>query len=216
MSSKVILLDLHGVLANLVEESIKVHCAPTRHDATLEYDYWRKWPSNTHKGEKMTDEEFWSVCSGYEFWSNIEPYPWAVELYRSLCKLSPVKIVTRPRYDDVGCIPAAIHWCERYLSCPREDVIPIHDKSLLSYEDHILIDDSDENVDAFNAGYGGLAVRFPQPWNSSYLFGWTAVIDVAHRFKTEEQSIRRINDKLRIASSKIDPESLHSKLMRGE
>jgi len=213
---KIILLDLDGVLADFVSASIRVHQAPTTYDDITTYDYWKKWPSNDNRGQKMDDDEFWKLCSGYDFWYGIEPYAWAEDLYKSLCKISPVKIVTRPRFDDLGCIPAKIQWSVKHLGCNPEDVIPLYDKSLLSSEGHLLIDDSDENVDAFNAGYGGLAVRFPANWNNSYLHGWTAVIDVAQRFKFEEETFRAINDKLRIAAKKVDPDSLHSKLSRGD
>jgi hypothetical protein len=207
---------MDGVVANFVGASIVAHGAPVTYDDIDSYNYWRKWPSNDHRGEKMGDEEFWKYCSGYDFWYNIQPYDWAYDLYKSLCKVLPVKIVTRPRYDDVGCIPAKIQWCVKHLKCSAEDVIPIHDKSVLSYEGHLLIDDCDQNVEEFNVGYGGLAVRFPANWNESYLHGWSASVDVAQRFKLEEQTIRGINDKLRLAAKRVNPKSIHAKIAKEE
>ncbi len=209
---KIILLDLDGVLANLVDASITAHNAPTLHDECDTYNYWRKWPSNEHPGEKMKDAEFWKYCSGYGFWTGIKPYDWAFDLYKGLNKVADVKICTRPRHDDPDCVQGKIDWCKTHLNVPAEDVITIYDKWLLSSENHLLIDDSDENVDLFNGGYGGLAVRFPQPWNNSYLYGWTSLIDVAQRFDFEDPSLRPVDAKLQEMAKRVDKDQLHAKL----
>jgi 5'(3')-deoxyribonucleotidase len=110
---------------------------------------------------------------GYEFWRNLEQYPWAddlVSLVERAVGLENMAFCTSPAHQ-VGCMEGKIGWCKEYYpsapviitrSVPRQSA----PKHFLAHPDVVLIDDYDKNVDTFRE-HGGKAILFPMPWNSN-------------------------------------------------
>lgn len=167
-----ILLDMDGVLANFVGGAIDAHGADERVEEQTAYNFWRDWPTSWADryewGENtMSDFEFWTACSGHDFWAGLKPYSWTVELYSELRKIAPVKIVTAPRSRDAGCFSGKLEWLHSHLGVNSTDVVFTSQKWLLNGNMNVLIDDHDDQFDNF-ISHGGDAVIFPQAWNHGY------------------------------------------------
>jgi 5'(3')-deoxyribonucleotidase len=143
----------------------------------MKYDFWQSWKSvwNTRydwgsdydpeTGEGcMFNLEFWDRCSGVDFWSSMPMYAGADELYRRLCDLAPVTIVTHARLEDPGCVEGKRKWLHDNLGVPDDDMVFASKKWLLANENTLLIDDNDTNVCRFG-GANGPAILYPRPWN---------------------------------------------------
>lgn len=164
-----ILLDADGVLVNFVQASLDAHGRLENHDDVKEWDYYYKWG--------MKDDEFWSKIRGHEFWASIKPYPWADELYKELCNLGRVTIVTSPCDDDF-CSAGKNIWIRKHFGLRPKDYFIGGRKELLANPYSVLIDDSEINIAAFRKA-GGHTILFPQPWNA----GTGVYFDVIKRVK---------------------------------
>ena len=167
-----ILLDMDGVLVDFVGGCIEAHGSVEKASDQVAYNFWRDWKSAWSRkfewgDESMTDFEFWSACSGGDFWRSLKPYSWTVEFYSELRKIAPVKIVTSPRYEDPECFAGKLHWLKAHLGIEPSDVVFASKKWLLNGNGNILIDDHDDQFDNF-ISHGGDAIIFPQPWNHGF------------------------------------------------
>ncbi len=165
MLRREILLDMDGVVADFVTAALKAHGRTETHDDITSWNFYEAWG--------MTAAEFWAPCRGKDFWFNIEPYPWAVDLYRGIAKNFPVTISTAPS-NDSECARGKYEWLEKHLGVKPSDVMVGGRKYLLANPLHILIDDSPGNVNKFRER-SGLAVGFKQPWNK-FEHGWQEVL----------------------------------------
>lgn len=154
---KEIILDSDGVLADFVSATLKLHNRTESHDDVGHWNYYREWG--------MTDEEFWDVLRGWEFWHNIEPYPWAQELYSELSKLGRVTIVTSPSNDPFASAGKQM-WFKTHFNLKPKNVFVGGRKELMANPNAILVDDFIDNINLFKK-HGGLTVMFPQPWNEA-------------------------------------------------
>jgi len=114
-------------------------------------------------------EAFWDKLTGPEVWRDAPESPEFRPLLafcravarRNICLLtSPVR--------DPGCVTGKMEWIHRHMPkwMHRQFLIGPQ-KHLLASEVALLIDDSDENVNAFRTA-GGYASLFPRPWNSRH------------------------------------------------
>jgi 5'(3')-deoxyribonucleotidase len=120
----------------------------------------------------LTAREFWQPINDTPgFWSNLEPLPWAKELFRYLFEASGGDLweVTSPsECRDV--VREKKDWCKAHLDFPRDRVIPTQHKQLMAYTKAgpaVLVDDWDENCKAFEE-QGGEAILFPAHHNPRY------------------------------------------------
>lgn len=162
-----ILLDCDGVLADFVTASIEAHGRSDTHDQIDSWDYFRD-------GWGMSPVEFWTALRGRDFWTDIRPYPWIAEFHKKLQELGTVTILTSP-CDDTECASGKAIWLDKHLGIRPSATMIGSRKELLAKSKHLLIDDSESNVNKFRDA-GGHAILFPQPWNSG-LGDWRTVLE---------------------------------------
>ena len=186
-----IVCDVDGVLAQMVESLVLVHCGgdAEKRDAVL-----RDWPPGEYDLGKVLDKRtfdvWYSIDARMNFWLNIDPTDWALEMLAELRAIAGrLTVATVPRIHGMvhkwkwmtGLAPMADDW---HLCEP--------DKSALAAPGAILIDDSDAEARAW-IGAGGLAIVFPQPWNSRHAQAgpdaWRVVMEEV-RAADEEQARR--------------------------
>lgn len=159
----IIFLDMDGVLADFNTSTCKLF--GTTYEELIKTWSVNEWDMATPMG--LSNKEFYKKLrsAGEEFWFTLEPYPWALDLWK-LCKsYGETYILTYPTHDP-GCISGKIKWMKKYLNKDKwmnRFFIGEH-KYMLAQEDRILIDDHNENVIDFGI-HGGNGVIFPRRWN---------------------------------------------------
>lgn len=153
-----ICLDLDEVLCDFVGPALALH-GWTVGDALA------RWPEGEYRIENVLGIDtaaFWAPIDelGAAFWAHLPVVFWADTLLANCRRHAPVTIVTR------GTSPAAaagkVAWLKRH-NFPRYLIGP--SKDTCAHAGSVLIDDCDENCEAFVAA-GGRAIVFPRHWNS--------------------------------------------------
>ena len=156
-----IYLDMDGVLCDFVGASCRVHNKDKKTVACWNYmtDEWG-----------MTYDEFWIPINaeGFEFWTELEPTPWAFELIDMVEYFDPnFHICTNPSRSWTSAAGKII-WLQKYLG-KKSNWIMMKNKSMLALPSNILIDDSSNNCIKFHRS-GGRYITIPQPWNDLSMF----------------------------------------------
>jgi 5'(3')-deoxyribonucleotidase len=157
VKTKIVLLDMDGVLANFVQAMIDTHGWDLRHD---QYESWA-----FHQSLGMSDEQFWQPTEEPGWWLNIKPYPWAKEVVEMCGRVGKVVFCTSPS-AHAACASEKVQWLRDHGLMGLREVryqIGCH-KELFAASGAVLIDDFDRNIAAFRQA-GGLSITFPQPWN---------------------------------------------------
>lgn len=153
-----ILLDVDGVLANFIGSLIASLGLDISHDDWVTYDH--------HRTLGLTDDQMWAATRTPGWWSELYPYPWAHEIMSRLREIDPDIIFSTAPSADPKCAAEKIDWLRSYgFMGSRNDFMIGPHKHLMAKSGALLIDDSDKNIAAFRTA-GGLALTFPQPWNS--------------------------------------------------
>lgn len=102
---------------------------------------------------------------GHDFWVNLKPYPYFVELYKMLIRYGHVIFCTSPS-NNPGSSSGKHQWLQDVFDRKnfREFVICPTDKHILARGNAVLIDDREDAIDAWEAT-GAPAFLFPQFWN---------------------------------------------------
>jgi hypothetical protein len=87
-----ILLDVDGVLMNWTAAAAKLW-GTTEEEL---YKTWTKGDFGIDKALKVTEDEMWQKidAAGDKFWSELEEYPWAHDLYNHCVEIAPTYFVT--------------------------------------------------------------------------------------------------------------------------
>ena len=159
-----ILLDMDGVITNFVggvEKHFKVDLSNLKS--------WNMVSEINKQRENLnlTTSQFWKSLHKRrgEFWVSLEPYPWARDLI-NLClekTKGNVTIVTSPSMAT-SCASGKTYWLARHYPSLVRKLLIGPEKHLMAKPNHVLIDDSDSNIDNFKS-YGGKVIIFPQKWN---------------------------------------------------
>ena len=161
-----ILLDMDGVLASFTKGAIDAMNRFTGSEYTIEYyaknhPYWEMF-----KLYDLSVDEMWdAVEKTPNFWYDLDLFPWANDLYRELCGIGDVTIVTAPPH--YRCPDAAMQkmvWLRNKMGISQKDVF-VGSKKYLMAGNGILIDDYSGNVDKFKNA-GGDAILIPSDWNT--------------------------------------------------
>lgn len=164
------LLDLDGVLSDFLSLALKKlnyeldePVAPLTPES---YSVIGKFNIAEVYGLSMT--EFWETIErGDRFWCNIEPFPWAKDLYEWLATVAPVTICTSPSHH-IQCAGQKVEWVKRHLGLENSHMMIGGRKYLMAKPEHLLIDDYLKNVSEFTTA-GGSAVQVPSNWNTNPL-----------------------------------------------
>ena len=149
-------LDLDGVLVNLVDGLIQYHNLPFTHDDVTSWDISNK--------AGMPRKEFWDDLPNF-FWANLEPYPWFYEFKDYFAPYNPF-ILTSPCSCNGSGKQMWIqeHMPEYFYPVHKKRYALITQKQICSAPGRVLIDDSEDNCEAWE-NEGGTAILYPRTWN---------------------------------------------------
>jgi 5'(3')-deoxyribonucleotidase len=191
MVSKVLYLDMDGVLVNFVggvcralgtteEELI------ARHSPPVPWDLRKLFGRSFGEIEAKLDEGFWS---------NLDKYPWADELVEYVTGYFPNRVVLCTSAGRPGTSffhQAAIGkslWVHKHFPEFADSMVMCCQKWHLAGGGKVLVDDSTKQVLEF-ASHGGTGIVFPQWWNCRWLlvkYGvWIDVVKEAIKALAEE------------------------------
>jgi 5'(3')-deoxyribonucleotidase len=158
-NSKIILLDVDGILADFVGAVLKLVNKPE-----VQVDRW-----DFHEQLGMTAKEMWATIDlvGHDFWADMPKLQWAHDIVGVIAyyeMVSKTMLCTSPSLWD-GCNDGKVAWIKKNFSVFQRRFIITPCKHLLR-GDFILIDDSDENCEKFWENRQE-AILFPQMWNAN-------------------------------------------------
>lgn len=149
-------LDMDGVIVDFIAGICRLHGRP---DPYQHHEHRGRWDIDGIWG--MSPDEFWTPTS-YYFWTNLDPTPDFAEFR----KMPVVSIITSPsKTNREECELGKREWLRRYWPEMADRVIFSHDKHEHARPGHVLIDDSDRNIERWRAA-GGTGILVPRPWNS--------------------------------------------------
>lgn len=154
---ELILVDMDGVLADFVGSALKIF---GRDKSVIQKNY------NIHLWLNVCSTEFWSRLQATEdFWLNLKPLPWAIDLINTLSQEAPVMIASSPSLDP-DCLRQKLLWLEKHIGgkLVRNYFFTTH-KHLLGKKGRVLVDDYYMNCLGFEE-QGGSSILFPAAWNS--------------------------------------------------
>jgi 5'(3')-deoxyribonucleotidase len=111
----------------------------------------------------LSANEFWDVLD-YTFWVNIPLYPVAQTFIKYLEFWGDIYFATTPALSSDS-VAGRYDWIKKHFPEYRNKLFICTRKELLANSNSILIDDRNENCDAFEKA-GGFVVPVPRPWNN--------------------------------------------------
>ena len=153
-----VFLDMDGVLVNFSDHSLLIH--GIQPETWTTWDFHHKWFPSPEEQKK-----FWQPM-GEHFWENL---PWSSEgkeLFANVERLVGIEnigILTTP-CDTPGSMEGKKNWVRRELPQLVKRFWPGSTKGFMGSPGHVLIDDSDHNVEGFAAS-GGNGILMPRPYN---------------------------------------------------
>jgi 5'(3')-deoxyribonucleotidase len=169
-----ILLDLDEVLADFVGGACKAWgCTKEQVEEHWELGQWDiRYPLSKALGrtEVMSSELFWTRINNSEaFWVGLKPTPWMEELWAFCqCLSDDIHIVSAPSRCESSYF-GKVKWLRNQFGQNFSNFALTPYKHIFAGPDVILIDDRDENVEAFRKA-GGHGLVFPRIHNSLYVF----------------------------------------------
>lgn len=159
-------LDLDGVCADFHAGASRLAGVPPITSADHRAIGERN--STTYRLEDRMGNDIWQRIerAGSAFWSELEPTPWLDAMFELVDEASDdVFVLSSPGHLAASAVPGKVAWCRKYLPrIPVRNLIFTGHKHLMADPDRLLIDDSDDMLDAF-ALMGGQTWCVPQPWN---------------------------------------------------
>jgi len=162
---KTIILDMDGVMVDLLKGLSKIIGLDMSKYPLGEYDLWKAFPQQM-KGFSWDD-------LGEDFWANLEPTAEASQImemihgHNSFIFTCPINF-----YDGKlikGCIEGKLRWLEKHMPEHYKNELYLfgRHKHFITTQNTILIDDNNEYVKEFSSA-GGKAILFPRIWNSEH------------------------------------------------
>ena len=159
MSSKIVYVDMDGVLCNFVKTACKY----------LGYDNYENFIS-PEKSMNISQKDFWGrledIQSEGKFWDSHEEFEWTRKLIDFLenedCEWY---ILTSPSTNS-NSASGKIQWLQKRFGKTFKQYIITKHKHLLAKSNTLLIDDTEEKCNNFEKA-GGKIVLFPQNWNKN-------------------------------------------------
>jgi 5'(3')-deoxyribonucleotidase len=157
-------LDCDGVFADFVSGILQALGYPEEYDIN-------KWPWGRVFDIFPLIGTDWKEASSHctsDFWANL---PWmsdGKEIYHEIFtrfNVAETMLLTKPMDNDESYTGKA-RWVTEHMPSMRRRMIPTHvPKQELAFGFNcLLLDDSQQNIDAFIA-FGGAGILVPRPWN---------------------------------------------------
>ena len=165
---------MDGVVVDLVGGVLSLYGV----DPTLasQVSSWGGIPAvvSAHSQYQVTSQGLWATVghAGPAFWADLQPYPWAVDLYQ-LCAKHGVLVCSTPA--SPGSAAGKLAWLSKWLpdasaclvSAPgsfQHPPQPTSVKRLLGRPGALLVDDHPQTCQAFELA-SGESFTWPAPWN---------------------------------------------------
>lgn len=175
---KTCLLDLHGLLSDIVSVLCRVHGRPNPYDDPQHagcYGVAKIWG--------MTDTEVFAPMTE-SVWESASPCEDAhaiVELVLDHFGLENTVILSAPpSVQNRGCMPGNEAWIARHFPQFIGRLQFGSQKHLCANEDAVLIDDYDANINAFHGLRRATGILYPRPWNSRHADSSRALAVLKH------------------------------------
>lgn len=160
-------LDVDGVLADLVGALARVHevdlgAAP----------HYPRWPAGAYDLTTALGKPYAKVwehplVTTAGFWRDLALTPWSSDLVEILeSRFGKVCLLTGA-VRDPSCAAGKAEWIRAHFPGRPWFVGPSWAKPILAIRERWLVDDSDENCEAWEAA-GGRAILLPRPWNTAH------------------------------------------------
>lgn len=160
-----VFVDLDGVLADWVGGVTRL----LRNDDVKTPDW--SISNDMAKALGISGNAMWSAIdtAGESFWAELEPFPWAEQLWARAKAAGPAIVLTSPSHHPSS-LAGKLQWMNEHLGHgkPFRDFLIGPRKDMCAAPGSLLIDDRASSCRAFEEA-GGQAVLFPRPWNS----GWS-------------------------------------------
>jgi 5'(3')-deoxyribonucleotidase len=141
-------LDLHSMLGYDIVDTVDV-------------------TSSLEESLEITVEEMWRNIGNVKyFWRDLKLTRYAHDIYWRACAVvgtDSVFISTSPS-ECPACASDKFEWCKRHLDVPHRNIMVGSSKHLMANPNHLLIDDTERNIERFEAE-GGKGLLYPAPWN---------------------------------------------------
>lgn len=160
---KICFIDMDGVLCDFVGAACQLFGKSE--------DFAANWPAGEYGMGKVlgcTEPQFWRKIEEHpEFWEGMKPYPWCGELIE-LAKRNGYApyIATSPSLDP-NSAKGKTEWIQKHIGRHFRDYFIGGKKGVLAAPGRVLIDDSDDQIAAFEKA-GGYGVLFPRRWNANH------------------------------------------------
>lgn len=153
-----IFLDVDGVLADWTAGV----CRLARQDPEEVYADWQPgMPIHHQLGISMSD--MWRAIgtSGERFWANLDPLPWAGDLWDLCNRCAPTTILTSPSLDPAS-LAGKLRWLNNHLGNGKafRDYLIGPNKYVVAGPGKVLVDDHSRHCQKFDEA-GGRSVQFP-------------------------------------------------------
>lgn len=159
-----ILLDMDGVVADFTSEAIARCNLALRRDHTI-HEYATTFGRfEIAKFYGISKGQFWSIVDAPGLFENLQPFPWALELFDWLNGIASVTFSTTPSLNPDSARQKAV-WLQRHLALNNTNLMVGGRKHLMARPNTLLVDDYALNVLSFSAA-GGAAVLVPSNWNT--------------------------------------------------
>lgn len=156
--------DLDGVLVDFTGGCKEI----------FDWPVWDHEPLKDMRGHlRITNKQFWDTIDahGEEWWANLKPEPWAVELIDIIKFYDPnFTILTSPSLSHCAA-SGKVLWLQKYFKdkwFTNYIITPAKNKKKLANKQSVLIDDNDKNCTEFREGLG-YTVLLPRIWNQNHL-----------------------------------------------
>jgi len=184
LTAEHIWLDMDGVLCDLHKAVLAIH---GRMDLLPNIGN-----NNIEAKLNMNTMQVWApiVAAGWEWWNDLEPFPWTFELwdwaYNSCERLGVITrplLVNDPQCRDIGhTVRGKSTWLRRHFGGGFTNIIFTPNKAAISQPGVFLIDDDEGYEASFNAG-GGHQIVFPRPYNRYRQFADDPMVSVHAQYE---------------------------------
>ena len=166
-----IFLDMDGVIADFVMGvHDAVHLGYAHHKYPYEFGKWDMFEQiRMRTNGQIEKARLYGITSTYNFWATLPWMPDGQKILKTVIDCVGKKdlyVCTAPM-NSPDCWSGKIEWLKTQAGIHKNTIVMSASKSLLAKPDCLLIDDKDENVDAFVAA-GGKAYLVPRPWNRDH------------------------------------------------
>ena len=155
-----IFVDLDGVLVDWIKGAFELFDLDLNDPKNREI---MKKPGFNFEDEFVDEQIMWEKIESHspEFWENLEPLPWAHELWHKINKEGDVCILTSPG-DVADACSGKARWIKKHLDTKR--FLIGKRKWFCAFHNTILIDDNEKKCKQF-IEEGGHAFHWPEQTN---------------------------------------------------